>query len=89
MHIFSGHIHQNSQAHICADYINGTCQQRSKCDGHHCPLPYHWQYRMSLEGWRSFSEEDNRKIEEFFCDPANDTITSTEIDIVVKSYRET
>lgn len=83
------HIHYSSQVHMCIDYISGTCQKGSKCDGHHCSLPYHWQYRMSLEGWKSFSERDNRKIEEFFCDPAIDTTTSTEIDMVVKSYRET
>ncbi|KAL9987951.1 hypothetical protein ACROYT_G002337 [Oculina patagonica] len=84
-----GHIHYSSQVHICTDYIAGICQQGSKCDTHHCPLPYHWQYRLSLEGWKSFSLEDNCRIEELFCDPKNDNITSTEIDLVVKSYRET
>lgn len=84
-----GHIHYSSQVHICTDYITGICQQGSKCDTHHCPLPYHWQYRLSLEGWKSFSTEDNRKIEDLYCDPKNDIITSTEIDLIVKSYRET
>ena len=86
---FLGHIHYSSQVYICTDYITGICQQGSKCDTHHCPLPYHWQYRLSLEGWKSFSTEDNRKMEDLYCDPKNDIITSTEIDLTVKSYRET
>lgn len=86
---FSGHIHYSSQVHICTHYITGICQKGSKCDTHHCPLPYHWQYHLSLEGWKSFNAADNRKIEELFCDPKNDIITSTEIDLTVKSYRET
>ena len=84
-----GHIHYSSQVHICIHYITGICQQGSNCDTHHCPLPYHWQYRLSLEGWKSFSDEDNRKIEELYCNPKNDIITSAEIDLAVKSYRET
>lgn len=88
--IFSGHIHYSSQVPICTNYINGTCQQGSKCDNHHCPLPYHWQYRLSLEGWKSFSSRDNCRIEELFCDPQNDIVTAEEIELVVKSYsRET
>jgi len=81
-----GHIHYSSQVHICTNYITGTCQQGNKCDRHHCPLPYHWQYRLSLEGWKSFSAEDNCMIEELFCDPKNDIVTTAEIDLSVKSY---
>lgn len=43
---------------------------------------------MFLEGWRSFSEEENGKIEEFFCNLVNDIVILIEIDIVVKFYRE-
>lgn len=81
-----GHIHYSSQVHICTEYITGTCQRGSKCDSHHCSLPFHWQYRLSLEGWKSFSPENNCRIEELFCDPKNDVVTVTDVDVAFKSY---
>ena len=62
------------------------CHQGSKCESHHCPLPYHWQYRQSLEGWKSFTKEDNCRIEELFCDPKNDVVSAADIDVAFKSY---
>lgn len=84
--IISGHIRYSSQVSICTSFITGTCQLGSKCENHHCPLPYHWQYRLSLEGWKSFSTEDNSKIEELFCDPKNDIVNTSEIELTVKTY---
>ena len=86
IYFISGHIHYSSQVHICPDFIAGTCHQGSKCESHHCPLPYHWQYRLSLEGWKSFTKEDNCRIEELFCDPKNDVVSAADIDVAFKSY---
>ena len=85
-YFISGHIHYSSQVHICPDFIAGMCHQGSKCESHHCPLPYHWQYRLSLEGWKSFTAEDNCKIEELFCGPKNDVVSAADIDVAFKSY---
>ena len=85
-YFISGHIHYSSQVHICPDFIAGMCHQGSKCESHHCPLPYHWQYRLSLEGWKSFTKEDNCRIEELFCDPKNDFVSAADIDVAFKSY---
>ena len=84
---FKGHIRYSSQVPICSDYIFGNCNHGNKCDNHHCPLPYHWQYRPSLDGWKSFSAQDNCRMEELFCDPSKDNVNLSEIEAVFESYR--
>lgn len=64
----TGHIHQRKQdAPICSDFLLGKCKKDVKCPGHHCPLPFHWQYTVDGE-WRSFSEHDNEELEKLYCD---------------------
>ena len=86
IHFVLGHIHYSSQVHICSDFITGMCHQGGKCESHRCPLSYHWQYRLPLEGWKSFTEEDNCRLEELFCDPKNDVVSAADIDVAFKSY---
>lgn len=81
-----GHIHYSSQVPICINYISGICHHDNRCSSHHCSLPYHWQYRLSLEGWKSFNAQENRRMEELFCDPRNDIVTTPEIEFEFKSY---
>lgn len=83
----NGHIRYSPQVPICSDHIFGNCNHGNKCDNHHCPLPYHWQYRPSLDGWKSFSAQDNCRIEELFCDPSKDIVNASEIEAVFESYR--
>ena len=85
--VFKGHIRYSPQVPICSDHIFGNCNHGNKCDNHHCPLPYHWQYRPSLDGWKSFSAQDNCRMEELFCEPSKDVVNASEIEAVFESYR--
>ena len=53
---------------ICGFNLRGKCQYGTQCNARHTSLPYEWQYLFgSLEEWKSFSLEENRKIENEFC----------------------
>lgn len=56
-----------SDAPICQEFILDKCKNSSKCKGHHCALPYQWQYVDGQE-WYSLKEEDNEKLEQLYCD---------------------
>lgn len=84
---FSGHIRRSSQVPICSDHILDKCRRGNKCKNHHCPLPYHWQYRQSLDGWKSFNAQDNDRMEELFSDPSKDVVNAPEIEAGFESYR--
>ena len=66
----SEHIHWgNPDAPICPEFILGKCKNGSQCTGHHCILPYQWQYldRNDHE-WKNLNEEDNERLEKMYCD---------------------
>ena len=66
--ILSEHIHSdNPDAPICAEFILGKCKNGSKCAGHHCFLPYQWQYSDAGE-WKSLNYKDNERLEKLYCD---------------------
>ena len=54
-------------APICQEFILDKCKNGSKCTGHHCSLPYQWQYVDGQE-WNSLKEQDNEKLEQMYCD---------------------
>ena len=60
-------------ATICAEFILSKCKNGSKCTGHHCFLPYHWQYGDAGE-WKSFNEKENERIEKLYCNVTMDVI---------------
>jgi len=79
------HIHQGSpDAPICSDFILGKCKKGLKCPNHHCPLPFHWQYNVN-GAWKSFSEQDNEKLEKFYCDVKLEECTATDVQISFES----
>ena len=66
--VSTGHILKDKpDAPICYDFLLGKCKNGLKCSSHHCPLPFHWQYTDEGE-WKSFTEEDNEKLEKLYCD---------------------
>ncbi|XP_022793155.1 uncharacterized protein LOC111332135 [Stylophora pistillata] len=75
----TGHVHSDKpDAPICSDFLLGKCKKGMKCSGHHCSLPYHWQYRVEGEGvWKSFTETDNEKVEKLYCDAMMDDCSAT------------
>jgi len=79
------HIHQDSpDAPICSDFILGKCMKGLRCPSHHCPLPFHWQYKRDGE-WQSLSEQDNEKLEKLYCDVMLDECTVPDVQIAVES----
>ncbi|KAJ7337310.1 poly ADP-ribose polymerase [Desmophyllum pertusum] len=52
-----------------SEFLLGKCKKGSKCSGHHCTLPFHWQFKdPEMDEWESFSEIDNEKLEKLYCD---------------------
>ena len=72
-------------APICAEYILGKCKNGSTCTGHHCFLPYHWQYTDAGE-WKSFNEKDNEKLEKLYCDVTLEECSATGMQISHERY---
>jgi len=67
--VLIGHVHHNKpDTPICSDFILGKCKKGFKCPGHHCFLPFHWQYKLPHDEWKSFNETDNEKLEKLYCD---------------------
>ena len=66
----SGHVHQDKpDAPICSDFLLGKCKKGVRCSGHHCSLPFHWQYKVpDVDEWKSFTETDNETLEKLYCD---------------------
>ena len=84
--ILTGNILFNKpEAPICAEYILGKCKNGSKCTGHHCFLPYHWQYTDAGE-WKSFNEKDNQKLEKLYCDVTLEECSATGMQISHERY---
>ncbi|KAK3711167.1 hypothetical protein QZH41_018519, partial [Actinostola sp. cb2023] len=73
------HFKLSSFAHICLDFLHGECNKGRRCSNHHCPWQYHWQYRIPVQGWKSFSEQDNNTIEKLFCNPINEITNTSDI----------
>ena len=85
--ILTGHILFNKpEAPICAEYILGKCKNGSKCTGHHCFLPYHWQYSADAGEWKSFNEKDNEKLEKLYCDVSLKECSATGTQISFERY---
>ena len=81
--VSTGHVHRyKPDTPICSDFILGKCKKGFKCSGHHCPLPYHWQYRVEeADVWKSFSETDNEKLEKLYCDVMLEEYSATSFQI--------
>ncbi|XP_068694762.1 zinc finger CCCH-type antiviral protein 1-like [Montipora foliosa] len=63
-----GHIHADKpDAPICSDFLLSKCKKGFKCQAHHCPQPFHWQYNI-LGEWNSFVYGDNEQLEKLYCD---------------------
>ena len=76
-----GHIRQDTlEKPICSDFLRGKCKKGSTCRKHHCPLPFHWLY-FGGGNWRSFTEEDNEKIEKVYCDEKLDECSVADVNI--------
>ena len=85
--ILTGHILVNKpDAPICAEFILSKCTNGSKCTGHHCFLPYHWQYSADAGEWKSFNEKDNEKLETLYCDVTLEECSATGMQISFERY---
>ncbi|XP_078378802.1 uncharacterized protein LOC144661949 isoform X2 [Oculina patagonica] len=64
------HSHPDKpSACICSQYLIDRCYKGLRCENHHCSLPYHWQYKVSIfDEWKSFNEIDNLTLEKLYCD---------------------
>ena len=82
--LFIGLIHvDRPDAPICLSFLVGTCKLGEKCSDHHCPLPYHWQYKVpNVEVWNSFSEKDNVTLERLYCDVNNARMNYKPVEIL-------
>ena len=84
--ILTGHILVNKpDAPVCAEFILSKCKNGSKCTGHHCFLPYHWQYSNAGE-WKSFNEKENEKLETLYCDVTLEECSATGMQISFERY---
>ena len=84
--ILTGHILVNKpDLPICAEFILSKCKNGSKCTGHHCVLPYHWQYNNAGE-WKSFNEKDNEKLETLYRDVTLEECSATGMQISFERY---
>ncbi|CAH3184147.1 unnamed protein product [Porites lobata] len=65
LEVSTEHIHWgNPDAPICPEFILGKCKNGSQCTGHHCILPYQWQYSdCNDHKWKNLNEEDNERLE--------------------------
>ena len=85
--ILTGHILVNKpDAPICPEFILSKCKNGSKCTGHHCFLPYHWQYSADAGEWKSFNEKDNEKLEKLYCDVILEECSATGMQISFERY---
>ncbi|XP_074636892.1 protein mono-ADP-ribosyltransferase PARP12-like isoform X1 [Acropora palmata] len=81
----TGHIHgDNPDAPICKDFLLGNCKKGSKCHGHHCTLPFQWQYNSYGE-WITFNDGDNEKFEKLFCDVNVDETQVSQISVALSN----
>ena len=79
--VLIGHVHEDTPNEpICSDFLLGKCKKGFKCRGHHCALPFHWQYTSDGE-WRSFNEQDNEKVERLYCNVMLEECTATNVQI--------
>ena len=85
--ILTGHTLVNKpDLPICAEFILSKCKNGSKCTGHHCFLPYHWQYSADAGEWKSFNEKDNEKLEKLYCDVTLEECSATGMQISFERY---
>ena len=64
---------------ICGFNLRGKCNYGEKCNARHTTLPYLWEYSGTKKGtsqlsWYSFEDDQNKKIEEAFCNCAESQI---------------
>lgn len=79
----AGHIHgDNSDVPICKDFLLGNCKKGSKCHGHHCTLPFQWQYNSYGE-WITFNDGDNKKFEKLYRDVNVNETQVTQISVAL------
>ncbi|XP_068694759.1 zinc finger CCCH-type antiviral protein 1-like isoform X2 [Montipora foliosa] len=80
----TGHIHDDKpDAPICSDFLLSKCKKSFKCQGHHCPLPFHWQYNI-LGEWTSFMHGDNVQLEKLYCDVSLEQCEVTDVQIALE-----
>ena len=73
-----GKVHDSKpDAPICSEFILGKCKKGFKCPEHHCSLPFHWQYKLPDDEWKSFNETDNEKLEKLYCDVTLESCSAT------------
>ena len=85
LYVSTVHIHQGSpNAPICSDFILGKCKKGFKCPGHHCPLPFLWQYKLTEDYIWRFSVEDNVKLEKPYCDVMVEECSASSFQISVE-----
>jgi len=85
--MLTGHVHHNKpDIPICSDFILGKCKKGFKCPGHHCLLPFHWQYKLPDDEWKSFNEADNEKLEKLYCDVTLEEWSATGYHISLERY---
>ncbi|KAJ8320678.1 hypothetical protein KUTeg_002265 [Tegillarca granosa] len=61
-------IIQSEDVDICRNNIRERCKYGENCNRHHCNLPYHWQYKVPTQPWKSFPLVVNETLEMNFCD---------------------
>ncbi|KAJ8311878.1 hypothetical protein KUTeg_010571 [Tegillarca granosa] len=61
-------IIQSEDVDICRSNIRERCKYGVNCNRHHCNLPYHWQYKVPTQPWKSFPLVVNETLEMNFCD---------------------
>ena len=62
---------------ICPVFLRDKkCKFGDGCRKFHTECPYQWQYVLDFESteWRNFSKEENTEFEEWFCDPATNSL---------------
>ncbi|KAJ8305213.1 hypothetical protein KUTeg_017235 [Tegillarca granosa] len=64
----AGSIIQSEDVDICRNNIRERCKYGENCNRHHCNLPYHWQYKVPTQPWKSFPLVVNETLEMNFCD---------------------
>ncbi|XP_070560248.1 uncharacterized protein [Ptychodera flava] len=69
-------IVDDRDAWICTDFILSGCGKGSRCEKHHCPMPYQWvlDYDDDVQPL-AFTGEVNTSLEEAFCDVTKTGIT--------------
>lgn len=58
---------------ICIDYLGGVCRHGMSCTKYHSRESYQWQKEDPTQnGWLDMTVEENRKIEQSYCNPVEE-----------------